>query len=168
MRCSKAKNRLSSFVSNELTELEKRQVGAHLQKCNNCQADYHLLLKTYNFLGKLKRVETSPDFSQKLYQKIENSNSALLLSIPKLKKSRKYFLLFPREILARAALVILSIVFTWTYLDSWTLLTYKHPVGKWPEAKYSPLEEASLTYQFLEVGLKDRSGTIVLKVRIGS
>jgi hypothetical protein len=126
------------------------------------------LLKTYSLLRKWKQVETSPDFSQKLYQKIENSNSALPLSIPTFQKSRKYFLLFPREILARTALVILSIVFTWTYLDSWTLLTYKHPVGKWPEAKHSLIEEASIAYQFLEVGLKDRSGTMVLKVRIGS
>jgi hypothetical protein len=113
-------------------------------------------------------VETSPDFSQKLSQKIENLNSALPPSIPTFQKLRKYFRLFPREILARAALVLLSIVFTWTYLDSWTLLTYKHPLGKWTEAKHSLIEEASFAYQFLEVGLKDRSGTMVLKVRIGS
>jgi len=170
MRCSKARNRLTSLLSNELTESEKRQVMDHLQRCDNCQADYNLLLKTYSFLRKWKSVEVSSDFSQKLYQKTAslNSDSALSRPISAFQDLSRWVWLFPREIFVRATLAFLLILFVWAHLDSWTFLTYRYPVGKWPGSKYRLIEEVDFSYQFLEIGFKEESGTIILKARIGS
>jgi hypothetical protein len=70
MNCRIAKANFSSYIEQELSEVERRGVAAHLGRCPRCSSDLFAMQKAMSLLRWVPRVEGSPDFTRRLFERI--------------------------------------------------------------------------------------------------
>jgi len=70
MNCRNAKANFSSYIEQELSEIERRGVAAHLGRCPRCSSDLFAMQKAMSLLRWVARVEGSPDFTDRLLERI--------------------------------------------------------------------------------------------------
>ncbi len=75
MQCEKVKEILPAYEGDELSQSEATEVRAHLNECRLCQREKHLLSATWEMLDVLPRIEPSPDFRTRLWEKIKNEKT---------------------------------------------------------------------------------------------
>jgi predicted anti-sigma-YlaC factor YlaD len=60
MRCSKIQRKLSRFIDNEMTDLQKKEIENHLNICEEYQRVYQSLLQSWELLNVLPNPEPAP------------------------------------------------------------------------------------------------------------
>jgi hypothetical protein len=75
MNCRSAKENFSSYIEQELSEIERRSVAAHLGRCPRCSSDLFAMQKAMSLLRWVPRVEGSPDFTRRLLDRIRTEEA---------------------------------------------------------------------------------------------
>ncbi len=70
MNCRHAQANFSGYLEQELSEEERRRVAAHLARCPRCSTAMFAMQKAMNLVRWVPRVEGSPEFEERLMQRI--------------------------------------------------------------------------------------------------
>jgi hypothetical protein len=70
MECRQAKERISSYLDQELDAASARQVEAHLHECANCREELREFQEIDGMVHGLPRFDLGPDFARQLSMKL--------------------------------------------------------------------------------------------------
>ncbi len=75
MNCRKARAHFSSYLEQEMSELERRAMAAHLNRCPQCSSDLFATQKAISLLRWIPRPQGSPDFTERVLERIHAEKS---------------------------------------------------------------------------------------------
>ena len=64
--------KLSAYVSGDLSEKESAKMKVHLESCNNCKKEYAAMGKMVKLLQAIPKVETPPETYDSLIRRISS------------------------------------------------------------------------------------------------
>jgi hypothetical protein len=75
MNCRSARANFSKYIEQELCEVERRDIAAHLARCPKCSSDLFAMQKAMSLLRWVPRHEGRPGFEERLMQRIRSEES---------------------------------------------------------------------------------------------
>ena len=70
MKCQTIEKKLSAYQDGELSVSEKERIEIHLAVCHSCREQFVRLQETWQTLGGLTPIRTTPGFNKRVCQKI--------------------------------------------------------------------------------------------------
>ena len=114
MNCQEAKRLISLFLDDELNGADHRQVGDHLETCDECRSEALAIEKTWELLGALETIEPDPNYRIRFWRSVDASStwhSRILQSIQSIFIKHRWI-----PVTAAAATVLLvSVISTMQY-----------------------------------------------------
>ena len=75
MECSKIQRKLSRFIDDEITDLQKKEIENHLNICNHCKKVYQTLLQSWELLNVLPNPEPTPFLYTRILARVSAKSS---------------------------------------------------------------------------------------------
>ncbi len=102
MACEFYKNLLSSYIDNDINEIDRIELEKHLKTCKECLDEYKLLLSIVRSCNSVEEVELPRNFNYELQDRLKNLSN---------KKTNKKYLSFNwRWVSGIAAIFIIFII----------------------------------------------------------
>ena len=172
MKCPEIKFNLISFISKELPEQKYKEIEQHLNTCDDCKMEYHLLRNTIGVLKNCETCEPSEDFLQRLHQKIEREESKkvserlfLRTLIQRVKESFSSSLI---EASTKVVPIVLIALFILGAIIPWSAQETVYAFKNWNISRMRNTKEISVSCFFLNISFENKGGRPSLKFRVGS
>ncbi len=76
MNCRQVRTSFSAYIEQELSEMERRDVSAHLARCTRCTSELFAMQKAMSLVRWVPRYEGSPGFEKRLIERLAAEETA--------------------------------------------------------------------------------------------
>ncbi len=73
MNCREFADNISSYIDNEMTEIEKKEFELHILECNNCRQEYEDMIKILKNIKNQEQVDLPDNYRLELRRKLKEA-----------------------------------------------------------------------------------------------
>ncbi|SCG83123.1 putative transmembrane anti-sigma factor [Proteiniborus sp. DW1] len=73
MNCREFTDNISSYIDNEMNEIEKKEFELHILKCNNCRQEYEDMIKMLKYIKYQEQAELPDNYRLELRRKLKKA-----------------------------------------------------------------------------------------------
>lgn len=94
LECKDVKPRLSAFQDNELDEVSKARIAAHIKECEGCRLELKRMVQAVERMAQLPEVEPTDNFTALVMGRVKTRKKLRWLALPSLVYSLIFILFF--------------------------------------------------------------------------
>lgn len=91
MECKYVENKIIDYLEGKISIEDREKIDGHLKECENCRLLMNNVSSVWNSLTSSTKLELSPYFWTKLYNRILECEKTRVLRFPVFEKPLKYF-----------------------------------------------------------------------------